>query len=205
MFCRVGEKITLVKAGNHTGGKRMRAGSAGPVTRGEYQHKTGSTRQWKKGNFTCGTKRDNNHIWHISNQHRAVLILLWQFQDSEAVYRLSSQKNILHDGAKLTFVRDFSAETMHRRWEFNTAWKPVHRDGNISGISTESLQDESGPWWEVGLLFFTAWSKGIPPWNACIYCTVYNAHWRLYILYIAYSLFLVFFKSCTCMSVKLLL
>lgn len=134
MFCRVGEKITLVKAGNHTGGKRMRAGSAGPVTRGEYQHKTGSTRQWKKGNFTCRTKRDNNHIWHISNQHRAVLILLWQFQDSEAVYRLSSQKNILHDGAKLTFVRDFSAETMHRWWEFNTAWKLFTEMGIFQGF-----------------------------------------------------------------------
>lgn len=57
------------------------------------------------------------------NQHRAILVCFWKFQDKQTVYCLSSQNNILHDGAKLTFVQDFSAETMRRSREFNTARK----------------------------------------------------------------------------------
>ncbi|XP_078794665.1 uncharacterized protein LOC144988278 [Oryzias latipes] len=57
------------------------------------------------------------------NRHRAVLIRFWKFQDREMVYRLSSQKKIQHDGNNLAFVQDFSAETMRKRREFNTARK----------------------------------------------------------------------------------
>lgn len=67
-------------------------------------------------------------------QHRAVLIRFWKFQDREAVYRLSSQKNILHNGSKLTFVQDFSAETMWRHHEFNTARKLFTEMGIFRGF-----------------------------------------------------------------------
>lgn len=68
------------------------------------------------------------------NQHRAVLIRFWKFQDRETVYRLSSQKNILHDGAKITLVQDFSAETMRKRREFNTARKLFGEMGKFRGF-----------------------------------------------------------------------
>ncbi len=68
------------------------------------------------------------------NQHRAVLICLWKYQDRETVYRLSSQKNILHDGIQLTLVQDFSAEMMRRCREFNTARKLFTEMGMFRGF-----------------------------------------------------------------------
>lgn len=66
------------------------------------------------------------------NHHRVVLIHLWKFQDWETVYHLSSQRNILHEGAKLAFVQDFSAETMRLCHEFSA---PLFFTAGDRGIS----------------------------------------------------------------------
>ena len=53
-------------------------------------------------------------------QNRAVLIRVLKFQDKEMVYRKSQQMDITHDGAKLTFKQDISAETARIRRGFNS-------------------------------------------------------------------------------------
>lgn len=46
------------------------------------------------------------------NYSRAVLIRFHKFQDREFVLRATRQRNITHDGSKLIFAQDFSAETI---------------------------------------------------------------------------------------------
>ena len=53
------------------------------------------------------------------NQHRAVIIRFHKFQDREFVYQSSKQAAMVHDGSKLFFAQDLSAETMRRRREFD--------------------------------------------------------------------------------------
>lgn len=53
------------------------------------------------------------------NQNRAVIVRFNKFQDREFVYQSSKKAAITHDGIKLIFVQDLSAETMRRRREFD--------------------------------------------------------------------------------------
>ncbi|KAK7930453.1 hypothetical protein WMY93_006848 [Mugilogobius chulae] len=51
-------------------------------------------------------------------QNRAVLVCFLKFQDKEFVYREARKQQITHDGQKITFVQDFSAETVRVRKGF---------------------------------------------------------------------------------------
>ncbi|XDV21840.1 hypothetical protein PO909_026860 [Leuciscus waleckii] len=51
----------------------------------------------------------------VPNQNRAVLLRFLNYQDKEFVLRSTRQRDITHDGSKLAFVQDFSAETIRRR------------------------------------------------------------------------------------------
>ncbi|KAL0195444.1 hypothetical protein M9458_009016, partial [Cirrhinus mrigala] len=53
------------------------------------------------------------------NQNRAILIHFLKFQEKEFVYRKSRQHGIMHDGVKISFVQDLSAETVRIRQGFN--------------------------------------------------------------------------------------
>lgn len=53
------------------------------------------------------------------NQNRAILIRFLKFQEKELVYRESRKRAITHDGAKITFAQDLSAETVRIRRAFN--------------------------------------------------------------------------------------
>ncbi|KAK1875981.1 LINE-1 retrotransposable element ORF1 protein [Dissostichus eleginoides] len=55
------------------------------------------------------------------NQHRAVRFL--KFQEKEFVYRESRRRDITHDGGKISFAQDFSAETVRIRRGFYTVTK----------------------------------------------------------------------------------
>ncbi|KAK1875987.1 LINE-1 retrotransposable element ORF1 protein [Dissostichus eleginoides] len=55
------------------------------------------------------------------NQHRAVRFL--KFQEKEFVYRESRRRDITHDGGKISFAQDFSAETVRIRRGFYTVRK----------------------------------------------------------------------------------
>ncbi|KAL6473236.1 hypothetical protein MHYP_G00194240 [Metynnis hypsauchen] len=68
------------------------------------------------------------------NQHRAVLIRFLNFQDREFVFRSTKQRNIEHDGNRLFFAQDFSAETIRQRAEFNTIRKVFVEEGMFRGF-----------------------------------------------------------------------
>lgn len=53
------------------------------------------------------------------NQDRAVLIHFLKFQDREFAFHCTKVSDIKHNGNKLSFTQDFSAETMKQRREFN--------------------------------------------------------------------------------------
>ncbi|KAI4806374.1 hypothetical protein KUCAC02_017201 [Chaenocephalus aceratus] len=57
------------------------------------------------------------------NQHRAVIVRFFKFQEKEFVYRESRRRDITHDRGKISFVQDFSAETVRIRRGFNTVTK----------------------------------------------------------------------------------
>ena len=57
------------------------------------------------------------------NQNRAVLVRFLKFQEKEFVYRETRKQDITHDGAKITFVQDLSAETVRIRRGFHQAIK----------------------------------------------------------------------------------
>lgn len=53
------------------------------------------------------------------NQNRVVLIRFLKFQEKESVYRATRRRDITHDGAKISFAQDLSAETVRVRRGFN--------------------------------------------------------------------------------------
>lgn len=57
------------------------------------------------------------------NQNRAVLVRFLNFQEKEFVYREARKSEIKHDGAKITFAQDLSAETVRIRREFHPVIK----------------------------------------------------------------------------------
>lgn len=57
------------------------------------------------------------------NQNRAILIRFLKFQDKEYVYREAKRQDINHDGIKISFAQDLSAETVRIRRGFNTIIK----------------------------------------------------------------------------------
>ncbi|CAI5677409.1 unnamed protein product [Oreochromis niloticus] len=68
------------------------------------------------------------------NQHRAVLIRFLNFQDREFVFRSTKHSNIEHDGNKLFFAQDLSAETIRQRTEFNAIRKVFSDEGVFRGF-----------------------------------------------------------------------
>lgn len=68
------------------------------------------------------------------NQHRAVLIRFLNFQDREFVFRSTKQRNIEHEGNKLFFAQDLSAETVRQRAEFSTVRKVFVERGIFRGF-----------------------------------------------------------------------
>lgn len=58
-----------------------------------------------------------------SNKNRAILIRFLKFQEKEFVYRESRKRVITHDGAKIYFSQDLSAETVRIRRGFNPVTK----------------------------------------------------------------------------------
>ena len=68
------------------------------------------------------------------NQHRAVLIRFLQFQDREFVFRSTKQCTITHEGNRLFFAQDLSAETMRQRRVFDAARKMFVERGNFRGF-----------------------------------------------------------------------
>lgn len=70
----------------------------------------------------------------VPNQNRAVLLRFLNYQDKEFVLRSTRQRDITHDGSKLAFVQDFSAETIRRRREFNTVKKLFVDMGTFRGF-----------------------------------------------------------------------
>jgi len=70
----------------------------------------------------------------VPNQNRAVLLRFLNYQDKEFVLRSTRQRDITHDGFKLAFVQDFSAETIRRRREFNAVKKLFIDMGTFRGF-----------------------------------------------------------------------
>lgn len=68
------------------------------------------------------------------NQDRAVLIRFLKFQDREFVFRSVKQRDITHEGNKLFFAQDLSAETMRQRFGFNTIKKMFIEKGTFRGF-----------------------------------------------------------------------
>lgn len=68
------------------------------------------------------------------NQDRAVLIRFLKFQDWEFVFRCSKMRDIKHNGNKLSFAQDFSAETMRQRREYNAVKKLFIDTGSFRGF-----------------------------------------------------------------------
>lgn len=67
-------------------------------------------------------------------QNRAVLIRFLKFQDRELVFRSTKQHNITHEGSKLFFAQDLSAETIRQRSEFNAIRKVLVEKGLFRGF-----------------------------------------------------------------------
>lgn len=57
------------------------------------------------------------------NQNRAVLVRFLNFQEKEFVYRQARKSEIKHDGARITFAQDLSAETLRTQREFHPVIK----------------------------------------------------------------------------------
>lgn len=53
------------------------------------------------------------------NQNRVVLVRFQNFQDKELVYRMTRKLEVKHDGTKITFAQDLSAETIRVRRGFH--------------------------------------------------------------------------------------
>lgn len=57
------------------------------------------------------------------NQNRALLVRFLKFQEKEFVYRESRRQDITHNGVKISFAQDLSAETVRIRRGFNPVTK----------------------------------------------------------------------------------
>lgn len=57
------------------------------------------------------------------NRNRAVLVRFLKFQEKEFVYRETRKQELTHDGAKMTFAQDLSAETVCIRRGFHQVTK----------------------------------------------------------------------------------
>lgn len=68
------------------------------------------------------------------DQNRAVLIRFLHFQDREFVFRTAKQRVITHEGHKIFFAQDFSAETMKKRSHFNAVRKKFIEAGSFRGF-----------------------------------------------------------------------
>lgn len=73
-------------------------------------------------------------------QNRAVIIRFLQFQDRELVFRTSKQIAINHEGHKIFFAQDFSAETMKARRPFDTVNKKYIEAGSFRGFQQQSCK-----------------------------------------------------------------
>lgn len=70
-------------------------------------------------------------------QNRAVIIRFSLFQDREFVFRSAKKRVIAHEGCKLFFAQDFSAETMKTRSPFNAVKKKFIEAGSFRGFQLQ--------------------------------------------------------------------
>lgn len=68
------------------------------------------------------------------NQNRPVLVRFLKFQDKEFVLRNARNRDIIHDGSKISFAQDLSAETIRQRREFNDVKRKFLSMGNFRGF-----------------------------------------------------------------------
>lgn len=68
------------------------------------------------------------------NHNRAILVRFLKFQDKELVLRSARQRDISHEGCKLSFSQDVSAETIRRRREFDSVKKLFLETGSFRGF-----------------------------------------------------------------------
>lgn len=69
------------------------------------------------------------------DQNRAVIIRFLRFQDREVVFNTSKQRSLTHDGHKIFFAQDLSAETMKARNPFNAVRKKFIEAGTFRGFT----------------------------------------------------------------------
>lgn len=68
------------------------------------------------------------------NQNRAVVVRFLMYQDKEFVYRETRRRDVTHDGAKLLFFQDLSAETVRIRRGFTPVVKQFVDMGTFRGF-----------------------------------------------------------------------
>lgn len=69
------------------------------------------------------------------DQSRAVIIRFLRFQDREFVFNTSKRRLLTHDGHKIFFAQDLSAETMKARSPFNAVRKKFIEAGTFGGFT----------------------------------------------------------------------
>lgn len=69
------------------------------------------------------------------DQNRAVIIRFLRFQDREFVFNTSKQRSLSHDGHKIFFAQDLSAETIKARSPFNAVRKKFIEAGSFRGFT----------------------------------------------------------------------
>lgn len=69
------------------------------------------------------------------DRSRAVIIRFLRFQDREFVLNTAKQRSLTHDGQKIFFAQDLSAETMKARSSFNTVKKKLIDAGTFRGFT----------------------------------------------------------------------
>lgn len=69
------------------------------------------------------------------DRSRAVIIRFLRFQDHEFVFNTSKQRSLSHDGHKIFFAQDLSAETMKARSPFNAVRKKFIEAGSFRGFT----------------------------------------------------------------------
>lgn len=66
---------------------------------------------------------------------RAVIIRFLRFQDHEVVFNTSKQRSLTHDGHKIFFAQDLSAETIKAWSPFNAVRKTFIEAGTFRGFT----------------------------------------------------------------------
>ncbi|KAG7457282.1 hypothetical protein JOB18_048590 [Solea senegalensis] len=69
------------------------------------------------------------------DQSRAVIIRFLRFQDRELVFNTSKHRSLTHEGHKIFFAQDLSAETMKARSSFNAVKKKFIEAGTFRGFT----------------------------------------------------------------------